>query len=244
MSEDDKPTGSMQFNCFSPPVMIATMIVETVLAVYTVWRYRWDKITRMVAVTLVTLAGFQLAEYMVCTGHGFRGEQWSRIGFVLITLLPPLGIHILHELAGKPGRRVVAGAYATAAAFIALFLIDSSAFIGHQCTGNYVIFQLDRQAGNGYSVYYFGWLLAGIGLGMRWADELRAEGGKAHDKLRSVQAMSIGYLVFLVPTALANVISPSVRRGIPSVLCGFAVLFALILSLYILPRAAKVKAQD
>jgi len=48
----------------------------------------------------------------------------------------------------------------------------------------------------------------------------------------------VGYLVFLVPTALAYSVSPATRRGIPSIMCGFAVLFALILTLYVLPLAA------
>lgn len=220
--------------------MIATMVIEVVLAIYTVWRYKMTDLARLVVVTLVALAGFQLAEYMVCTGHGFPGEQWSRIGFVLITLLPPLGIHILHVLAGKPGRKLVAAAYATMAAFILFFLAYRTAFAGHECTGNYVIFQLGRQVGGAYSVYYFGWLLSGIGLGLRWADQLKARGAKARDQLHSVQALVIGYLVFLVPTALANVVSPSTRSGIPSIMCGFAVLFALILALYILPRRGEV----
>jgi hypothetical protein len=36
-------------------------------------------------------------------------------------------------------------------------------------------------------------------------------------------------------------IKPEARRGIPSVLCGFAVLYALILALYIMPKAEKTK---
>lgn len=234
-------TGSTQLNCFSPPVMIATMIIETVLAVYTVWRYRMTNLTRLVTVTLVALAGFQLAEYMVCTGHGFHGEQWSRIGFIFITLLPALGIHILHELAGRSGRRIVAAAYATMAGYIVFFLVYRTAFTGHQCTGNYVIFQLAAQVGGAYTVYYFGWLLIGIGLGLKWANELKAKGKQTARQLSTVQALIIGYLIFLVPTAIANVVSPATRSGIPSVMCGFAVLFALILSLYIMPRAAVPK---
>jgi hypothetical protein len=41
---------------------------------------------------------------------------------------------------------------------------------------------------------------------------------------------------------VANTVKPETRQGIPSVMCGFAVLFALILAGYILPRAGKIKA--
>lgn len=228
---------SIKLNCFSPPVMIATMVIETGLAIYTVWRYKMTVLTRLIVTTLIMLATFQLAEYFVCTGYGPRAEQWSRLGFVAITTLPPLGVHILHRLAGKPRRRLLAGAYVSMAGFIGLFLSYQTAFIGHACTGNYVIFQIGDSVAGLYGLYYYGWLFTGIALGVRWANELQAEGKTARVKLEAIRGLLIGYLVFLVPTALANTINPATRRGIPSIMCGFAVLFALILIFYIAPRA-------
>jgi protein-S-isoprenylcysteine O-methyltransferase Ste14 len=77
--------------------------------------------------------------------------------------------------------------------------------------------------------------MVAIGLGMRW-------NGQATDKQErhSILALIVGYLVFLIPTAIAYSINPATRRGIPSIMCGFAVLFALILALYLLPRANKL----
>jgi hypothetical protein len=86
---------STQFNCFSPPVMLTTLTVELFLAAYTFWRYKLNDLTRLFALTLICLAGFQAAEYFVCTGYGLRAEQWSRVGFIMITALPPLGLHIM-----------------------------------------------------------------------------------------------------------------------------------------------------
>ncbi len=230
---------STTLNCFSPPVMVATLIIETALAAYTVWRYKMTVFSRLVTVTLLTLAAFQLSEYFVCTGYGFRAEQWSRIGFIMITILPPLGIHILHVLAGKPARRLVYATYATMAGYITVFLFYHTAFIGHQCTGNYVIFQLGQRVGGFYYLYYFGWLFAGIALAVAWLNELQVKGKQFKAKYEAVQAMILGYLVFLVPTALANAVQPETRRAIPSIMCGFAVVFALLLALYILPRAGQ-----
>lgn len=217
--------------------MVATMMTETVMALYTVWRYKMTVLTRLAVTTLIMLATFQLAEYFVCTGYGPRAEQWSRLGFVTITTLPPLGIHILHRLAGKPGRKLIAGAYLSMAGFIGLFLSYQTAFIGHACTGNYVIFQIGDSVAGLYGLYYYGWLFTGMALGIRWANELQAKGQTTRAKLEAVRGLIIGYLVFLVPTAVSNTVNPSTRRGIPSIMCGFAVLFALILVLYILPRA-------
>ena len=230
-----------QFNCFSPPVMLATLLIEFSLAFYTLWRYKLNSATRLIAAMLIFLATFQLAEYFVCTGITPHTVQWSQYGFVAITVLPPLGVHLMHVLANKPGRRLVYTAYATMAGFIGFFLLSAQAFTGHQCTGNYVIFQFSENVTAAYGVYYFGWLLAGITLGYKWSNELKAKGKSALKRLQTVNALIFGYAVFLVPTAIANFVKPETRAGIPSVMCGFAVLLALILGFYILPKVGKVK---
>ncbi len=219
--------------------MIATVIIEVGLALYTLWRYKMSIITRLTLVMLLALAVFQLAEYYVCTGS--MAVPWSRVGFVAITALPPLGLHMMHVLAGKPNRRLVYGAYGSMAAYMAFFLLSPGTFTGHQCTGNYVIFQFTPTVTGTYSAYYFGWLLAGISLGFHWADQLKAKGKAAARQLQTVQGLILGYLVFLVPSALSMAVKPDVRHGIPSILCGFAVLLALILAGYVLPRAAEQK---
>jgi hypothetical protein len=222
--------------CFSPPVMLATLVTETILAIYTVWRYKMTVVTRLITAMFICLATFQLAEYFVCTGYGLRAEQWSRVGFVMITILPPLGLHLAHVLAQKPKRRLVAISYATMVAYIGIFMFYHAAFNGHQCTGNYVIFQIGARLGGLYSIYYFGWLAVGIGLSVVWANQLMKKGQAFKKYLESVRGLIVGYLVFLIPVALANTIKPQTRRGIPSIMCGFAILLALILATYVLPR--------
>lgn len=236
-------TRPTQFNCFSPPVMLATLTIEFTLAAYTVWRYKMTPLTRLITAMLVFLAVFQMAEYFVCTGSAGHVSQWSRLGFVAITTLPALGLHTMHVLADKPRRRAVALSYASMAGFMAYFLSSPTAFVGHQCTGNYVIFQLGPKVGGTYALaYYYLWLAVGIVLGAKWANEFIHQ-KRARIKLETVRGLIIGYLVFLVPTAVANTVSPGARAAIPSVMCGFAVLMALILVLYILPRAAEPKAE-
>lgn len=236
-----KKRSSFQMNCFSSPVMLATFAIELVLAAYALWRYKLGPLARLVVISLLALGSFQLAEYHVCTGgEGLNAADWSRAGFVAITLLPPLGLHILHVLARKKTGWLVPLAYATMAVFVGYFLLASEAFQGYACTGNYVIFQIGNGPAVAYGVYYYGWLLVAMLLGWRWANCLKTQEGKEPRKrLEAVRGLIIGYLVFLVPTALANSVNPETRRGIPSVMCGFAVLFALILTIYILPRLAR-----
>jgi membrane protein YdbS with pleckstrin-like domain len=229
--------------CFSPPVMIATFTVEMAMAFYAIMRYKLNTVARLGVALLFFLALFQVSEYNVCSGSGAAATLWSRIGYVAITLLPPLGLHLVHVLAGKPRRRLVIFAYVTMVGYIVYFLAIPSAFRSYQCTGNYVIFQLGERASIMYGYYYYGWLLAAVSFAVRWLGELQHQ--KAPEALRrrnTIRALIVGYLVFLVPTGIANSIDPVTRRGIPSIMCGFAVLFALILTFYILPKAAKYRS--
>lgn len=222
--------------------MLATLIIEFSLAAYTLVRYKLDTIGRLVAACLISLATFQVAEYEVCTGHGLGTENWSRLGFVAITLLPALGLHLLYVLAQKPDRRIVRIGYATMTSFVVYFLTYASAFVGHKCTGNYVIFQVGVAPAIFYAAYYYGWLVTVIILGNRWVKQLRMTSKKQRTRLEAIQSLVIGYLLFLVPTAAANTVKPETRQGIPSIMCGFAVIFAVLLALYLLPRCGQLRS--
>lgn len=225
--------------------MLATFAIEMVMAAYAIWRYKLDVLQRLVVASLLALAVFQISEYFVCGGWGMAAGAWSKVGYVAITTLPALGLHMLHQLAGKKNRRLVLAAYTTMAGFMAYFLAYEHAFRGHVCEGNYVIFQLGMYPAWVYSSYYYGWLFTAIGLGVRWANELQALKNKAaRVQLQSVRALIVGYLVFLVPTALANTFIPETRAGIPSIMCGFAVLFAFILTFYILPKNSTLRPRS
>jgi hypothetical protein len=215
--------------------MLATLLIESGLLLYVLWRYKMTVLVRLVATTLACLAVFQLAEFNVCEGLGMSARTWSRIGFVAITFLPPLGLHILHVLAGKRPSWLVFSAYMTAAIWIVLFMTSTWVFQATTCGGNYVIFELGPLTTKFYGLYYYGWLLAGM-----WFAALMAKGQKKNKRTyRAFVYMVIGYAVFLVPTATANVIKPESRAGIPSIMCGFAILLAVILVGTVLPLATK-----
>jgi hypothetical protein len=232
-----KSDHSVRLFCFSPPVMIATMFIEVALAIYVIVRYHMNQALRLIVLALGALGLFQLSEYFVCGGLGADASAWSRMGFVAITALPPLGLHLLYVLSGKQSRKLVGVAYASMAAFMGYFLASSTAFVGHECTGNYVIFQIGSNPALIYGAYYYGWLLAALIIGYRWLVKNNPD-KKVKQQITGLMA---GYLVFLIPTGIANSVRPETRAGIPSIMCGFAVLFALILALYIAPRVGTVR---
>lgn len=221
------------FLCFSPPVMLATFAVEICLAGYVSWRYRLNRVSRLVIAMFGFLALFQLAEYMVCGGLGVSANTWARIGYVSITILPPLGIHMAYALAGRANKVVVAGAYVAAASFMAYFLLAGDVFTGSQCLGNYVIFQLGATAACLYGVYYYGLLACAIVLSLRFI------GSVAEKKKRALQAFVVGYVLFMLPTIVVNTIDPTTLAGIPSIMCGFAVLLAFVVAFWVMPLVGK-----
>ncbi len=227
----NKKDDSMRLFCFSPPVMLATFLIEIVFAVYIAWRYKMTTITRLIIAILVFLALFQGAEYMICGGLGIPGGTWSRLGYASITMLPPLGLHLMHQLAGKKASGLVGAAYATAAAFIMYFVFVAQAISGTTCYANYAVFDTTQGSTLLYGLYYYGWMLVAIGLGSLWSRTLKSS------KKPALISLIIGYLLFIVPTTTVNIIDPATLSGIPSIMCGFAVMLAFILTLRVAPES-------
>lgn len=222
--------------CFSPLVMITTFIIEVACAVYVLVRYKLNPVSRLAVAILVGLAVFQLAEFNVCTTPwGIDSLTWARIGYVAITALPPLGLHLAARIAKKKIPGLVVTAYASGALFACIFLFAGHGMTRQQCLGNYVIFQIAPWSVWPYAVYYYGWLLVTVGLSLYWARS-------AKKNLRAALILlAVGYGAFILPTTFVNIVDPSTIAGIPSIMCGFAVILALILTGLVLPRRALVK---
>ncbi len=215
-----------RFYCFSPEVMLATFLFEIGSAIYILWRYKLSAVTRLASTILVCLAVFQVAEWIVC---GEQSLLWAKIGFLAITLLPPLGIHLAATIAQKH-TRVLWVAYGSAVVFAATFLFAEGAIGRQVCSGNYVIFEITPHATNWYALYYYGWLLTGVGFSLRWA--------KTNNKRNraALRSLAVGYASFIIPTTTVNIIAPETIAAIPSIMCGFAVLLAMMLTFKVVPE--------
>jgi hypothetical protein len=211
--------------------MLATFIIEIALAVYVLYRYKLTPVTRLAVALLIGLATFQLAEYNICTAAwGVDGTTWARIGYIAITLLPPLGIHLATKLAGQNKPFLVTAAYVAAAFFVFIFLFVGHGVQAQQCLGNYAIFKIVPGAGMLYGIYYYG--LLAVTVAYTWSAAYTI---KSTSKKHALYALAIGYLTFILPTTTANIIDPATLAGIPSIMCGFAVILAAILTLVVLP---------
>lgn len=214
--------------------MIATFAIEIGLLFYTLWRYKLTPITRLTSLIFVFLATFQLAEYMVCEGPIAGALSWSRVGFVAITMLPPLGLHLAYTIAGAKRKLLLWPAYIAAAGFAAFFLFVGHSFVGHICAGNYVIFDVAEGSGLLYGLYYYGLLIAGL-----WVSRQALRTQKSKKIRRALTGLMIGYAVFIVPTAAVNLVNRNTVDAIPSIMCGFAVLLALLLAFVVIPATVR-----
>lgn len=212
--------------------MMATFLIEIVCAVYVIAKYKLNHITRLAVGVLVGLAVFQLAEYNVCEGaFGFDSLTWARIGYVAITALPPLGLHLALSMAGVKRSKLVAAAYLSGLMFAFVFLFVGQGMGAQNCLGNYVIFSIAEWAVIPYFLYYYGWLLVAVTLCIKMGSA-----AKKRNIQVALYALAAGYAAFILPTTAVNLVDPSTIAGIPSIMCGFAVILAVILTGVVMPR--------
>lgn len=222
--------------CFSPPVMIATFLIEIIFVIYIVWRYKLNTLAKLAILMLTFLAIFQLAEFMICEGYGFNTVDWARIGYFSITLLPALGVHLMLQIAGVKKSWLPWIAYATMIPFIIYFVFATEPFRGEYCLGNYVIFHIPGPLVGFYSAYYYLWLA--VATLYSWRLSLKSKNKKI---ARALKVFAIGYVAFIAPTITVNLLKPETASGIPSIMCGFAVLMAIAVTLGVMPLVGKNK---
>lgn len=217
--------------------MIATFVIEISLLLYVVIRYKMNTLTRIIGAVLLLLATFQYAEFHVCESVGVT-SFYSRLGYIAITMLPPVGIHLVATIAKKNPKKLIAVSYATGITFALIFGFSQSAFNGYECAGNYAVFQLTPGLGRLYGVYYYALLFTGITLCVQYAKTA----SKTVRQALNMQAF--GYISFMLPTGIVNLLNPTTLDGIPSIMCGFAVVYALILGFGIAPKILKEKSRE
>lgn len=219
--------------CFSPTVMLITMIIEFGGALYTYWYYRSSLLVKTIITILLCLGTFQLAEYMICTQQQAT-LWWARVGHAAITLLPPLGLQVIFLLSGKKERWLYWLIYLLPICFSVYFLVIEQAITSGVCLGNYVIFTSKAHTLPYWGLYYYSFLILAIGLCHYYRRRLSSTTTK-----KTLRWIQIAYLVFLLPTTTINLLASETIKGIASIMCGFAVLMAMILLTKILPLVAK-----
>jgi hypothetical protein len=223
----EEKRGSQTFYCFSPPVMIATMIIEVTLALYTFLRYRRGKFAKLAGVLIVLLSVFQLSEYQICAGQ--RPEFWSHLGFIAVTFLPIVGLQLVSMVSKK--HLLITTGYAIAISFSLIFIFIPQSIAQPFCGGNYIIFSAPAMVYELYGAYYFAFLIFAIVESLMTIQEHKMR--RAHRLLRWIV---IGYLSFMLPMGIVYAIYAPARIAVASIMCGFAVILACVIAFQIVPQ--------
>lgn len=174
---------------------------------------------------------------MVCERAVFLSSlDWAKIGFASISMLPALGFHLTLELAERKSRILMGLWYAFALYFAAFFLWIAHGIRSSQCTGNYVIFEMMPNMMYFYGFYYYVWLLIGSTLAFQ-----ASKTGLVNKK--ALFYLGIGYASFILPTTAVYLVDPTTISGIPSIMCGFAVLLAFCLIFGVITNVKGMETQ-
>lgn len=221
------------FYCFSPLVMVATVIIELGLLIFLVFRYMLSKIIALAAFLLLFLALFQMAEYGICEQLGFADTTWVKIGFASITMLPVLGLHLVYAIAGKMNKPLLLATYGASAVWILIFVFGNI-MQEAVCTGNYVIFNFLNPWERHYFIFYDLIILIAMVQAIRFARETKHENTK-----KALHWLFFGYISFTVPAIVIWFITDGADMAMPSIMCGFAVIFAVIVGARVVPHSVK-----
>lgn len=223
------------FYCFSPFVMLMTFLIEVSLLIFTFVSRKNTRAKVLVMVLLACLATFQLAEYSICEGLWLSSQTWAAIGFISITVLPAVGLDLITTAAKRKIGIIHGIAYLAMAVWFGIFL-NSGSMESFVCGGNYMIFDLDDSIATSYGIYYYGLLVLGVALaGYYWIQ------AKDSHRKNALLSLMFGYLGFMVPTALVAFTFQETARAAPSIMCGFAVIFALVITFVTLPQLEAAK---
>ncbi len=124
-----------KLHCFTPEVMLATFIAEVAMAVYVFVRYKMNTVTRLVLAILFILAIFQGVEYQICAGY--FNTYLAKVGFVAVTLLPALGLHLISKISRI--KYLVEIGYFVALAFI-FYIIFLLTLLNQRCVAVITLF--------------------------------------------------------------------------------------------------------
>lgn len=217
---------SLVFYCFTPLVSLATFIIEVLLAVYVFIKYKTTLFSQLCIALFLCLGIFQLSEYFICTSS--QVNVWLKVGYVAIALLPAFGIHIT-SIITKRDKTLAYSAYGLAGLFIFAVLFIPQIQLEATCEPHYVSISKHPLFGFLFGSYYAAYVLSAVYTLWR---SMKARIGDRREE----QWLIISYAVFVVPSIVLFYIKSIVLSALPSVMCGFAILTALIFVFFIIPR--------
>jgi hypothetical protein len=174
---------------------------------------------------------YQLTEFLICIG--VDQNITGRIAFTAITLLPPMGHFMSAKLIGwKYKDYWVSFALGIAYSIFYIFAPKSVELV--DCNPLYAIYSYPYPIL--YGMYYFGILFYSIALIVLHMIKNR----KKESKKTNLWTI-LGYSTFLIPMGImVFLVNVDFGTAIPSIMCKYAILVAIILFIYSFQKEAKI----
>ena len=206
--------------CFNPAVSLTTFLIEIILATALLLQKPHKKINQLGAITLIGLGMYQFSEAMIC--FQFFQLFFTRFGYMMTAFLPALGIHLTFLLVRKKHHLLFI--YLPALLFAGIIIFTEFLITKAQCFTLFVqFFYGTTLLPLLYTIYYILYLLAIFVL-------LFSAYRRARSSLKPLYFLSILALIsFIVPTFIFIILAPKLTAVLGSVLCHFALIFAIML---------------
>ncbi len=209
--------------CFTPIISFLTFAIEMILAVYLVKINPKKSLNRIGAVILFLLGAYQLSEFGICTSS--NQFFWARAGHIAYTLLPALGMHWV--LIIKKSKKKAWPLYIPPAIFISLATSKTGFIGGTECARYFIkiIYNWNYLWLWSYQAYYAGSIILVAAM------LLNCIANENNKKQRTIYLWGlVGVLSFTFPAFFFILLLPSFNAYSPSILCHFALLFAIIVA--------------
>lgn len=224
---------STTFFCFTPLVSLSTFVIEFCFALYVLVKYKPTLFSKLCVLVLVCLGVFQFSEFLICTTPYL--DVSIKLGYIAITLLPALGIHIIYSLTNR-WKFFAYISYAWAAILVlAIVFVPKVAFLA-TCNPNYVSYTSNSVFSFSHWLYYV--VSMGVGVLLLSYAIVKHIGDRKEEKW-----MIVSYFVFIIPSMILFYTNTIQHIALPSVMCGFAILTAIIFVAVIIPRHYYLKSK-
>ena len=210
--------------CFTPAISFAIFAIEWILGLIVLWKRRnagrFKEAYGIAACILFFLGFYQFTQGMFCLGNV---QLWGLAGFLTYTFLPAMGVHFAYVLLGKKDRKMY-WIYSFPILFSLIAVLTPNFVKIASCSRYFIVAQhswsdLLRWI---YGIYYFGFII--------YTAYLCSQESKRDRKDRKmVMAGLVGIFAFTIPTFILIILFPALEIGFPSILCEFALLFAVCL---------------
>ncbi len=175
-----------------------------------------------IAIMLVLLQLYQLAEFLICIG--VNENITGRIAYTIITFLPPMGYFLSSKVVGWKFPDYWIG-FAAATGFSLYYIVTPGSVVLASCNPFYAVYSVHHSFY--YGIFYIGILVYSIFF---LAAHLIFRRNKVDRK--SSLFVLIGYLSFLVPMYLMVWVDSYFANKVTSIMCKYALLLAVILGVF------------